>query len=124
MRHWRKVEPLLRTISKRSWTQSYPLQRQIFGDSHRPPANKNIFKMLVLFDLMAVKSTVFWGEAVYSGSTAILLAQYMAPHPRRQYSSSLSSAICMMHFTFQQINTPKQSYSMGHHLCSSQSISK
>jgi hypothetical protein len=62
---------LSRNAHKRSWTQSYPLQCRNFRDSRSPPAKKNIFKMLVLFDLMAIKSYLLGCEVVYSGRSLL-----------------------------------------------------
>jgi hypothetical protein len=103
---------LSRNARKRSCTQSYPLQCQSFDDSHRRPAKKNILKMLVLIDLMTMKSTVFWGEGVCSSRSLLtffhvskLLAQYIPQDITLQVINSCY--ICTIHFTFQQINTLK-----------------
>jgi hypothetical protein len=58
---WNSCCALSRRMRRFSWPQSYPLQHGNSGDSHRPPAKKNILKMLVLFDLRALKSTILWG---------------------------------------------------------------
>jgi hypothetical protein len=95
----RNVEPAVRTISKHAQTLldtiiSSPASK-LWDDSHHPPAKKNIFKMLVLIDLNSYEEYCLLGSGSVCSSRSFtdipaiceLLAQYMATHPRRWYSS-------------------------------------